>query len=174
MPFVSYALISDKFSPAELRRLAEYQITPLLTGIPGVEARRRARRPDTRGPGHRRSRRSFSAYGLTLADVANAIAETNDVKAVGRIEDNDLLYLAVNNNAFDSVKSVAQRRPCAPEKAASCGSATSPRWRWARCRNGCWSNDNGQPAVTFDVFQQDSADSLSLARRGRHDGSRPS
>src|SRR5579875_3216169 len=36
MPFVSYALISDKVSPADLRQLATYQITPLLDGISGI------------------------------------------------------------------------------------------------------------------------------------------
>src|SRR5215469_5062301 len=36
MPFVSYALISNSVSAADLKQLAQYQITPLLTGIPGV------------------------------------------------------------------------------------------------------------------------------------------
>ena len=36
MPFVSYALISDKIPSADLRQLAKYQIAPLLAGIPGV------------------------------------------------------------------------------------------------------------------------------------------
>ena len=35
-PFVSYALISKTVPTADLRRLAQYQIAPLLTGIAGI------------------------------------------------------------------------------------------------------------------------------------------
>ncbi len=76
MPFVSYALISKSVSPSDLRQLAQYQIVPLLTGIPGV---RRVgvlggQTPEVQvavDPNRLR------AYGLTLADVANALSSTN-------------------------------------------------------------------------------------------------
>ncbi|HUZ72154.1 MAG TPA: efflux RND transporter permease subunit [Stellaceae bacterium] len=162
MPFVSYALISHRVAPAALRRLAQYQIAPLLTGIPGV---RRVgvlggQTPEvqvTIGP------QQLQAYGLTLSDVANAISATNVVTAVGRLEDNDLLYLAIDNDAFTSVASVRNVTLRTGRGGivrlgdiAKVDMGSVPQWLLV--------DDNGQPAVTFDVYQQDSADSLSLAQ----------
>ena len=161
MPFVSYALISKEVSPAELRRIAQYQIVPLLTGISGV------RRVGVLGGQTPEvqvavSPPKLAAYGLTLADISNALSATNTVKAVGRLEDNDLLYLTISNNAFTSVTSVAnvavRTTAGAIVRLADIAKVTMgavPQWLLVE--------DNGQPAVTFDVYQQDNADSLSLA-----------
>lgn len=161
-PFVSYALISDQFSPAELRRLAEYQIAPLLTGISGVK-RVGVLGGETPEVQVFVNPQKLAAHGLTLADVAKVIADTNAVTAVGRLEDNDLLYLAINNNAFDSVKSVrnvvlrtGKGGIVRLGDIAKVELGSVPQWLLV--------DDNGQPAVTIDVYQQDSADSLSLAR----------
>ncbi len=161
-PFISYALISDKVSPADLRRLAQYQITPLLSGIEGI---RRVvvlggQTPEVQV---KVSPEKLAAYGLTLDEVAGAISATNSISAVGRLEDNDLLYLVIDNNTFTSVKSVADMAL----KTANGGvirlsdlgkvaMGSVPQWLLV--------NDNGQPAVTVDVYQQNSADSLSLAK----------
>ena len=160
-PFVSYALISDDVSLADLRRLAKYQLTPLLSGIEGVrrvgvlggqtpEVQVRVR-PD-----------KLAAYHLTIDQVANAISATNAISAVGRLEDNDLLYLVIANNAFVSARSVAEMAIGIPgggvvplSDLASIEMGSVPQWLLV--------NDNGKPAVTVDVYQQDSADSLTLA-----------
>ncbi|HEY3909668.1 MAG TPA: efflux RND transporter permease subunit [Stellaceae bacterium] len=161
MPFVSYALISNQSSAAELRRLAQYQITPLLTGIAGV---RRVGVLGGQTPEVQVSiaPRELAAHGLTIADVANAISATNTVSAVGRLEDNDLLYLTISNNAFASRASVADVQLRGPKGGiirlgdiAKVAMGAVPQWLLV--------DDNGRPAVTFDVYQQDSADSLSLA-----------
>src|SRR5579872_1897434 len=106
MPFVSYALISKSTKPTDLRQLAEYQIVPLLTGIPGV---RRVGVLGGETPEVQVSVNSqkLRAYGLTLTDVSQAISATNTIDAVGRLEDNDLLYLAISNNACTSINSVS-------------------------------------------------------------------
>ncbi|MGH8202932.1 MAG: efflux RND transporter permease subunit [Steroidobacteraceae bacterium] len=162
MPFVSYALISKSVSPADLRQLAEYQIVPLLTGIAGV------RRVGVLGGQTPEVQVSVDpnrlrAYGLTLADVSSALAQTNSVQAVGRLEDNDLLYLAINDNAFTSIESVRNVALHTGSDGivrlgdiAKVTMGTVPQWMLV--------DDNGKPAVTFDVYQQDSADSLSLAK----------
>ncbi len=161
MPFVSYALISQKESPASLRRLAKYQITPLLTGIPGIRqvGVMGGQTPEVEVD---LSPQKLRAYGLSLSEVAQTVSDTNAVTAVGRLEDNDLLYLVINNNAFTSVQSVANIAFHTAQggivRLSDLGTVTMgsvPQWLLV--------NDNGQPAVTFDVFQQDSADSLSLA-----------
>ncbi|MBO0736262.1 MAG: efflux RND transporter permease subunit [Alphaproteobacteria bacterium] len=162
MPFVSYALISKESSPAELRRLVRYQIAPLLTGIAGV------RRVGVLGGQTPEvqitvSPAKLASYGLTVAEISNALSAANTVKAVGRLEDNDLLYLTISNNAFTSASSVANIALRTNAGAivrladiAKVAMGTVPKWLSVE--------DNGQPAVTFDVFQQDAADSLSLAR----------
>jgi multidrug efflux pump subunit AcrB len=163
MPFVSYALISDKIPPDELRRIAKYQITPLLTGIPGV---RRVGVLGGKTPEVQvyLSPQKLQSYGLTVDDVAKAINEANTEDAVGRLEDNDLLYLTIANNEFkslDEVKNVSLRTGTGGlvrlSDIATVKMGSAPQWLLV--------NDNGKPAVTFDVFQQDSADSVSLARQ---------
>ena len=162
MPFVSYALISQKVSPAALRRLAQYQIVPLLTGIAGVR-RVGVLGGETPEVEVAIDPQKLAAYRLTLADVTQAVAAANTIKAVGRLEDNDLFYLTVSNNAFRSLASVANVRlrnaaggivRLANIARVTMGSV--PRWLLV--------DDNGRPAVTIDVYQQDSADSLRLGR----------
>jgi multidrug efflux pump subunit AcrB len=164
-PFVSYALISDQVSSADLRRLAEYQITPLLTGIEGI------RRIGVLGGQTPEIQvvidpHQLAAVDLSLDDVSKALAATNVVTALGRLEDNDLLYLAIGNNAFTSIASVRNVTIRAPKgdlvrlgDIATVAMGAVPQWLLV--------NDNGRPAVTFDVFQQDSADSLSLAAQAQ-------
>src|SRR5487761_1780663 len=170
MPFVSYALISKSVSPSNLRQLAQYQIVPLLTGIPGV---RRVGVLGGQTPEVEVSVNSqkLRAYGLTLADISQAISTTNTIDAVGRLQDNDLLYLAISNNAFTSLKSVRNvALHTGPDgiirlaDIATIRMGHVPQWLLV--------DDNGQPAVTFDVYQQDTADSITLARevKARLDG----
>ncbi len=162
MPFVSYALTSDKVAGSALRQMAQYQITPVLAGIAGV------RRVGVLGGETPEIEVSvgldaLQSYGLTLADVADAIAKANSIEAVGHLEDHDLLYLAVGNNAFKSVESVRQVALHTGRTGvvrlgdlATVTMGSVPQWLLV--------DDNGKPAVTFDVYQQDSADSLKLAQ----------
>lgn len=162
MPFVSYALVSDQVSPVALRRLAEYQIAPLLTGIAGI------RRVGVLGGQTPEvevsvSLRKLRAYGLTLADLTDALSASNQLTAVGRLEDDDRLYLTIGNNAFTSAQSVSQvalhtgKNGIVPlSDVATVSNGTVPQWLLV--------NDNGKPAVTVDVYQQDQADSLSLEK----------
>ncbi|HZU88100.1 MAG TPA: efflux RND transporter permease subunit [Stellaceae bacterium] len=163
MPFVSYALISNKVPPAELRRLAQYQIEPLLTGIAGV------RKVEILGGQTPEVQVSVSPqrladYGLTLTDLANAVAATNRLNAVGRLEDNDLLYLTVSDNAFTSLASVANVE-IENSKGGIVRLGDIARVTMGSVPQWLLVDDNGRPAVTFGVYQQDNADSLRLARQ---------
>ncbi len=162
MPFVSYALVSDRVSPVTLRRLAQYQIAPLLTGIEGI------RRVGVLGGQTPEIEVSVSlpklrAYGLALSDVADALSSTNQLTSVGRLEDDDRLYLTIGNDAFTSAHSVGQVALRTGKNGivhlsdvATVQNGTVPQWLLV--------NDNGKPAVTMDVYQQDHADSLSLEK----------
>ncbi|HLW23646.1 MAG TPA: efflux RND transporter permease subunit [Steroidobacteraceae bacterium] len=162
MPFVSYALISDERSPAELRRMARYEIGPLLTGIAGI------RRVGVLGGQTPEIQVALDplklqAYGLAAADVAATIGAANTISAVGRLEDNDLLYLTLESDAFTSVESVrrvalrtAHDGIVLLRDLGTVEMGTVPQWLLVM--------DNGKPAVTFDVYQQDDADSPQLAQ----------
>ncbi|MDE2165965.1 MAG: efflux RND transporter permease subunit [Alphaproteobacteria bacterium] len=163
MPFVSYALISKSVSPAQLRQLAQYQIAPLLTGIPGV------RRVGVLGGQTPEVQvyvnpQKLRGYGLTMKNVEDAINETNTLNAVGQFVDNDLMYLMVTNSAFtniDSVKNVTLRTP----KGGLVRLGDIANIKMGSVPQFLLVNDNGRPAVTFDVFQQDDADSIALAAK---------
>lgn len=162
MPFVSYALVSDDTSAAELRRMAQYEIGPQLTGIGGI------RRVGVTGGQTPEIQVALDplklqAYGLSDAQVAATIAAANTISSVGRLEDNALLYLTLQSDAFTSIESV---RAVALRTAnggivrlgdlGTIEMGSTPQWLLVM--------DNGKPAVTFDVYQQDDADSLQLAK----------
>ena len=161
-PFLSFALLSDQASPTDLRRMAQYQIAPLLTGIEGV---RRVALLGGETPEVQVSidPRKLQSYGLTINEVANAVAAANSVKAVGRLEDNDRLYLVVSNNSFDSAASVgavairnAKDGIVRLRDIAQIAMGSVPQWLLV--------NVNGKQAVTFDVYQQEQTDSLALEK----------
>ncbi|MGH8822819.1 MAG: efflux RND transporter permease subunit, partial [Rhodoferax sp.] len=160
MPFVSYALISDKVSPADLQTLATYQIAPLLTGIAGI------RQVSTLGGETREvqvyvSPEKLQTYGLTPTDVSDAISGTNTLEAVGRIQDNGLLYLTIANNQFNSIEAVrdvtlhtSNGEIVRLGDIAKVEMGSTPQWLLV--------DDNGQPSVNINVFQQNTADTLTL------------
>lgn len=162
MPFVSYALISDKISPADLKTLAKYQIAPLLTGIPGI------RQVSTLGGETREvqvyvSPEKLQTYGLTLTNISDAISGTNTLDAVGRIQDNGLLYLTIENNQFSSIEAVRDVTLHTSNGGvvrlgdiAKVEMGSVPQWLLV--------DDNGQPSVNINVFQQNTADTLTLEK----------
>ena len=164
MPFVSYALISKSVSPADLRAAGAVSDRAAAYGHSGDPAGRRVWAGRRRRCKSRSIRKSCAPTGSRSRTSRNALSQTNSIEAVGRLEDNDLLYLAINNNAFTSIESVRNValhtgpdgivRLSAILREVTMG--TVPQWLLV--------DDNGKPAVTFDVYQQDSADSLSLAR----------
>lgn len=161
-PFLSYALIAKTVPSADLRRLAEYQITPLLMGVEGVK-RVGVLGGETPEVQVSIDPQKLNAYGITVDDVSKAISETNDLKVIGRLEDNNLLYLVVNNNAFSSLGSVSNVELRSGgggivrlSDVAKVSMGAVPQWLLV--------NVNGQRAVTFDIFQQDRADSLTIAQ----------
>lgn len=163
MPFVSYSLISTKIPQTKLKTIAKYQIAPLLTGIPGI------RKVGTLGGDTREVQvyvkpEELHTYGLTVSDVARAVSGTNSIQAMGRIQDNDLLYLTLTNNGFKSVKSVRNVALHTPSgglvrlgNIAKVEMGVIPQWLIV--------NDDGQPSVNINVYQQDNASSLALQKK---------
>jgi multidrug efflux pump subunit AcrB len=93
-PVAAYSLFSNTAGPIELRDIAQYELLPLLSAVPGV-ARVNVEGGDV--PEFRVTARPalLASYGVTMQDVTSALARENVLKVVGRVEDRHELLLAV-------------------------------------------------------------------------------
>jgi CzcA family heavy metal efflux pump len=164
-PIISYALTSDSLSPNALRDLAQYEIVPLLAAVPGLA------RVDVQGGAidevevladpHR-----LAAYDLGLADVVAAIGAGNALQAVGRIQDQDKLYLVVSNSDLRTLKELEQivvRGDAAGlirlRDVARVEAGAVPQWIRV--------DEDGKPAVLFNVFEQPDGNAVDIAKQVR-------
>jgi multidrug efflux pump subunit AcrB len=92
---------------AELQALATYQLVPLLSGITGM-AQAQVQGGDTTEIEVSADPRRLTAFHLTLDDLVNALRAANTLQSVGRVEDHDLLYLVMANNALHGLNDVKQ------------------------------------------------------------------
>ncbi|MCF3947030.1 efflux RND transporter permease subunit [Acidiphilium sp. AL] len=163
MPFSSYSLTSKTVSQVDLLRMAKFQIAPMLMGIPGVA------RVGTLGGRQREieavlNPAKLRAFGLTLADVENAVKQSNVLEGVGHLQDNDLLYLMFAKNGLTGAKSIrditlrtAQHGIIRLADIATISKGVVPRWYLVR--------DQGLPSVEINVYQQSSADMVALQNK---------
>jgi multidrug efflux pump subunit AcrB len=105
-PVIAYSITSDTRSLSELHDLAQYQLRPLLTTIPGVA------HVDVEGGAVAEYRvtvdpQKLQARGLALTDVANALSAANVLSAVGHIQENFRLYLVISDSRFKSADEIA-------------------------------------------------------------------
>ena len=160
-PSIAYSLTSPKRSLVELRDLAQYQLRPLLSTVEGVgkvavlggaEAEYRVTIDPAR----------LESHGLTLADVTKALSAANPISAVGSLEDNYKLYLAIVDNRIANVdqlgETVLQKGPAGLVRVADVGTValdTAPQWIRV--------NADGRDAVIFQVYQQPDANTVQIA-----------
>lgn len=177
-PVLGIALNSSSLDPVTLRQIAEYQVRPALTSVPGVagvdvlgsSAREIAVDID---PGR------LQALGISVSDVVSAIARANLVRGAGRVEDRHRLYLVLVENRVSSIADVA----AIPVKSASAaggnaqpGGAPAPTvgevvtlGQIATIRPAAEPSytrvtSNGQDAILVNVRQAPSGDSLAIVR----------
>jgi multidrug efflux pump subunit AcrB len=105
-PVIAYSITSDSRSLSELHDLAQFQLRPLLTTIPGVA------HVDVEGGAVAEYRvtvdpQRLQARGLALTDVATALSAANVLSAVGHIQENFRLYLVITDSRFKSAGEVA-------------------------------------------------------------------
>src|SRR6202521_1771936 len=104
---IAYSLTSDTLSPVDLKDIALYQITPLLTPIPGVA------RIEVQGGAVAEIQVlvdpvKLDAFGLALSDVATAITNANSLQALGKVEDFHKLYLVMSNNTMSEAEQIRE------------------------------------------------------------------
>jgi CzcA family heavy metal efflux pump len=161
-PVLGYSLTSEKRSLVELRDLALYQLRPVLSTVPGVA------RVGVLGGAIAEYQvvadsAKLDAFGLSLNDVAGAVSGANVVTAVGRMEENEKLYLVVSNTQFeDPARIGATVLRSGPdglvllEDVATVSPGTQPQWTRVTA--------DGDDAVLLDIYQQPGGNTVEISR----------
>ncbi len=160
-PVIAYSLISKDVSPVAQRDIAQYQIVPLLTAIPGVSyvgvQGGEIQEVEVLVDPHR-----LAARGLALSDVAAALGKANVLNVVGRMQDHSkLLLLTLDNTArqIEQVRSaVIQGGPGGVVRVgdvADVSDGVVPQWTRV--------SEDGRPAVQFQVYQQPDGNTVAIA-----------
>jgi multidrug efflux pump subunit AcrB len=160
-PVIAYSMLSPTVDPVTLRDIAQYQLLPLLTAIPGVSyvgvQGGEIREVEVLVDPHR-----LALHGLALSDVATALGRANVLSVVGRMQDHDkLLLLALD----DTMRQLAQVRDTVLQGGANgivrVGDVAEVRDgvvpRWIRV------GESGRPAVQIQIYQQPNANNVAIA-----------
>jgi CzcA family heavy metal efflux pump len=161
-PVLGYSLTSDTHSLVELRNLALYQIRPALSTVPGVA--------DVGVLGGATEEyqvivnsAKLASFGLSLDDVAAAVSAANIITAVGRLEDQDKLYLIVSDTQLRDMQQIGQTVLRSGENGlvlledvAVVSRGTQPEWTRVTA--------DGHDAVLFQVYQQPGGNTVQISR----------
>ena len=162
---ISYSLVSKTVSQSRLRRIALYQIRPLLLGIKGVA------RIGVEG-GHSREYHiivnlaKLAAYNLTINEITRVVSANNVFKTAGKMQDHDKLYLVVDDSRFHNERQIGRIAIKSTgggvlrlRDVASVEPSHAPVWTRATA--------NGKPAVLIDVYQQPTGNTVKIISRTR-------
>jgi multidrug efflux pump subunit AcrB len=160
-PVIAYSMLSKSVSPVAMRDIAQYQLLPLLTAIPGVSyvgvQGGQLQEIEVLVDPHR-----LALHGLALSDIAAALGKANVLSVVGRMQDHDkLLLLALD----DTMRQIAEIRSTVVQAGSSgivrvgdlaqVEEGVVPQWT----RVG----ESGAPAVQFAIYQQPTANTVAIA-----------
>lgn len=160
-PIISYALVSDNADPSALQDFARYQITPLLSSVPGL-ARVGVQGGDTSEVQVLADPQRLATYGLALTDLAAAIKNGNVLSAVGQVQDRGRLSLVIADRSVASVAQVGdlviKATPTGVVRVrdvATVRDGAVPVWQ--RIVEG------GRPAVLFNIYEQPDGNAVQIA-----------
>lgn len=160
-PFLAYALTSPSVSQVKLQNIAQYQLVPLFSAVPGV-SRVQVQGGDTAEIKVDIDPHRLAPFHLTVDDVAKAVAAANRLQSVGRVQDHDLLYLLMETNAADSLQAVKdivlRGGPAGVVHLSDVASVTNG----VQPQN-FYVSANGKQAVTLLLFQQRGSNSVAIS-----------
>ena len=160
---IAYSLTSDTLSAVDLKDIALYQITPLLTPIPGVA------RIEVQGGAVAEIQVlvdpiKLDAFGFALTDVATAITNANSLTALGKVEDYHKLYLVMSNNTMseseqirDTVVRADQRSVVRVRDVAEVRDGTLKEWVRTFA--------DRKIAVLFQIYMQPDGNAVEIAQQ---------
>ena len=159
-PVTAYSLTSKDHTLVELRDIAEFQLTPILSAIDGV-ARVGVLGGKTAEYKVKVDLAHLEAYGLKIQDVVQALSAGNVLKVVGRMEDHYKLFLVLSDTSLRSIAEV--RRTILRsgdnglvelEDVATVEPSTVPQWQKITA--------NGQEAVLLQIYQQPAGNTVQI------------
>jgi multidrug efflux pump subunit AcrB len=161
-PVIGLSLRSKHRSLVDLRDRALYDLRPRLSAIRGISQvgvlGGRTREIQVLVDPAR-----LSASGVTLEQVVQAVSMANVVEAVGRLEQDEKLYLLLSKTQLtdlDALGSVVVRQSDAGvvllDDVANIRDAVAPKWTRVVA--------DGQDAVLIDVYQQIDGNTVQIAR----------
>jgi multidrug efflux pump subunit AcrB len=160
-PIISYALVSDSISPVALQDLAKYQITPLLSAIPGL-ARVNVQGGDTAEVEVLADPYRLGTYGLAMSDITAAIRNANVLSAVGQVQDRGRLSLVLADRSITSAAEVdaivVRSDPNGVVRIrdlATVQQGVVPKWQRIV--------EDGKPAVLFNIYEQPDGNAVQIA-----------
>ncbi|HEY1945035.1 MAG TPA: efflux RND transporter permease subunit, partial [Roseiarcus sp.] len=160
-PIISYAMLSDKVSPIALRDIAQYQIVPLLSSIPGL-ARIDVQGGETAEVEVLADPHRLAEYGLGMPDLVNALSAGNVLHAVGRVQDRDKLYLVLADHSVSNAASLSDivlrgdaTGVVRVRDVAMVRSGVEPQWVHVV--------EDGKPATLFNVYVQPDGNAVQVA-----------
>ncbi|HXE55691.1 MAG TPA: efflux RND transporter permease subunit, partial [Tepidisphaeraceae bacterium] len=163
MPVISYSITSDTHSLAELYDLAQYQLRPLLSTVPGVA------NVNVTGGNVEEYRvvldlAKLRSHELAPTDVATALSAANVLTAVGRLEDRDKLFLVVTDTRFKNIDEVASTILRSGPGGGVIRLRDVAQVRRDVAPQYTRSTADGHQAVLFDVLQQPGGNTVEVAR----------
>jgi CzcA family heavy metal efflux pump len=153
-PIYGVSLTSRTLDQNALRQIAELEIRPALTAVPGVAA------VEVLGGSAREFAvelypSKLSALGLSPDDVVSALGKANTVRGAGWVEDRHRLYLVLVENRLASIDDI-KATPVKAGDAAMSGIVTLGQIasiRPSAAPNYTRVTSNGQDAVLINVQQ---------------------
>jgi len=161
-PVVGLSLTSSARSPVELRDIGLYRLRPLLSTVTGVASVKvlGGRTEEYRvvaDPSR------LAATGVTLEEVVQAVSAANVVEAVGRLEENEKLYLVLSDTRFGALEDldavIVRRGPTGVVRlsdVATVEDSTEPEWTRVTA--------DGEDAVLINVYQQPGGNTTRISR----------
>ena len=160
-PVIGLSITSRTRSSVAIRDLALYDLQPLLSTVTGV-ARIAVLGGDTEEYQVLLDPARLAAVGLTVDDVVRAVSAANVVQAVGRLEENEKLYLILSDTQFRTLgelgRVVVRRSPegvVLLSDVADIQDSVEPRWNRVVA--------DGQDAVVVNVYQQPDSNTVQIA-----------
>ncbi len=159
-PVAAYSLTSDTESSIELRDLAVYQLTPLLSSINGV-AKIEVLGGDNAEYQVEVNPEKLAAFNMTFDDVATALSASNVLQAVGRFEDHYKLYLLLSDTRIQSLHNIentvlrsGSNGLVLMEDVAEISASVAPQWVRVTA--------DGHDAVLVQVYQQPDGNTVQI------------
>jgi multidrug efflux pump subunit AcrB len=161
-PIIAYAIESAPGAdPRRMQDLARYQITPLLSSIPGL-ARVSVQGGDTREVEVLADPWRLGSHGLAMADLETAIRNGNVLAAAGQVQDRGRLSLVIADASATSPAAVGAIVVKADaggvvrvRDVATVQDGAAPQWQRIV--------EDGTPAVLVHIYEQPDGNAVQIA-----------